>query len=103
MASNKAPGLKREQIDKAVSALLKYIGSQKADSTDLLEEEEYLYLVRVQPPQLVREALAHEPLTQLCCAEYCIEKDSATTQKPKSDQTVSARLHKAYVAGLTSH
>ena len=47
MASGKAPGLKREQIDKAVSALLKYIGSQKADSTDLLEEEEYLYLVRV--------------------------------------------------------
>lgn len=47
MASNKAPGLKREQIDKAVSALLKYIGSQKADSTDLLEDEEYLYLVSV--------------------------------------------------------
>lgn len=45
MASGKAPGLKREQIDKAVSALLKYIGSQKADSKDLLEDEEYLYLV----------------------------------------------------------
>lgn len=81
MASSKAPGLKREQIDKAVSALLKYIGSQKADSTDLLEEEEYLYLVRVQP---VRNALEHRPLTHLCCAEYRIEKDSATTQKPKS-------------------
>lgn len=47
MASSRAPGLKREQIDKAVSALLKYIGSQKADSTDLLEDEEYLYLVSV--------------------------------------------------------
>lgn len=45
MASNKAPGLKREQIDKAVSALLKYVGCQKADSKDLLEDEEYLYLV----------------------------------------------------------
>ena len=47
MASSKAPGLKREQIDKAVLALLKYIGSQKADSTDLLEDEQYLYLVSV--------------------------------------------------------
>ena len=45
MASGKAPGLQREQVDKAVSALLKYIGSQKADSKDLLEDEEYLYLV----------------------------------------------------------
>lgn len=45
MASSKAPGLQREQIDKAVSALLKYVGSQKSDSKDLLEDEEYLYLV----------------------------------------------------------
>lgn len=103
MASSKAPGLKREQIDKAVSALLKYIGSQKADSTDLLEEEEYLYLVRVHSPQLVRIALAYRLLTQLCCAEHRIEKDSTTTQKPKSYQIVSAYLHKAYAADFISH
>ena len=45
MASSGAPGLKREQVEKAVQALLKYIGTQKADSKDLLEDEEYLYLV----------------------------------------------------------
>lgn len=45
MASGKAPGLKQEQIQKAVTALLKHIGTQKEGSKDLLEEEEYLYLV----------------------------------------------------------
>ena len=59
MASNKAPGLKREQVDKAVSALLKYIGSQKADSKDLLEDEEYLYLVSVFP----------KPVTDRLCTQ----------------------------------
>lgn len=80
MASSKAPGLKREQIDQAVSALLKYIGSSKADSTDLLEDEEYLYLVSVFT-QLVRKASVSSLLwtNALYYAEYCAEEDSATT------------------------
>ena len=45
MASSKTPGLKREQVQKAVAALLKYVDSQKEGSKDLLEDEEYLYLV----------------------------------------------------------
>ncbi len=45
MASSKTPGLKREQVQKAVTALLKYVDLQKAGSKDLLEDEEYLYLV----------------------------------------------------------
>jgi len=45
MANSKTPGLKREQVQKAVAALLKYVDSQKEGSTDLLEDEEYLYLV----------------------------------------------------------
>ena len=43
----------------------------------------------------MRIALAYRPVTQLYCAEHRTEKDSATTQKPKSYQTVSAHLHKA--------
>lgn len=46
MASSKTPGLKRDQVQKAVTALLKYVDSQKQGSKDLLEDEEYLYLVR---------------------------------------------------------
>lgn len=44
MASSKTPGLKRDQVQKAVTALLKYVDSQKQGSKDLLEDEEYLYL-----------------------------------------------------------
>ena len=45
MANSKTPGLKREQVQKAVAALLKYVVSQKEGSKDLLEDEEYIYLV----------------------------------------------------------
>lgn len=45
MASSKAPGLKQEQIKKAITALLKHIGRQQEGSKDLLQDEEYLYLV----------------------------------------------------------
>jgi hypothetical protein len=45
MANSTTPGLKREQVQKAVAALLKYVDSQKEGSKDLLEDEEYLYLV----------------------------------------------------------
>lgn len=34
-----------KQVRKAVEALLKYIGKQKKDSSNLLEEDELLYLV----------------------------------------------------------
>lgn len=44
MANSKTPGLKREQVQKAVAALLKYVVSQKEGSKDLLEDEEYIYL-----------------------------------------------------------
>ena len=45
MASSKAPGLKQEQLQKAVKALLKHIGKQQEESKNLLQDEEYLYLV----------------------------------------------------------
>lgn len=45
MANSKTPGLEREQVQKAVAALLKYVASQKEGSKDLLEDEEFLYLV----------------------------------------------------------
>ena len=45
MASDKAPGLKQEQVKKAVTALLKHVGRQQEGSKDLLQDDEYLYLV----------------------------------------------------------
>ena len=36
----------KKQVEKAVAALLKYIGKEKKDSSNLLEEDELLYLVR---------------------------------------------------------
>jgi hypothetical protein len=41
------PGLKEEQVKKAVAALLKYTGNQKEGSKNLLEEDELLHLVRI--------------------------------------------------------
>eukprot|EP00887_Chlorella_sp_A99_P005117 scaffold25.g5117.t1 len=46
MAAAKLQGLSEEQVHKAVKALLKYVGTQKEKSTNLLEDEdELLYLV----------------------------------------------------------
>ncbi|CAL8472235.1 g11777 [Coccomyxa elongata] len=39
-----ARGLHKDQIQKAVKALLKHIEKQKGNSNDLLEEDELLYL-----------------------------------------------------------
>lgn len=38
-------GIDEVQVQKAVVALLKYIGKEKQNSTNLLEDEELLYLV----------------------------------------------------------
>lgn len=104
MASSKAPGLKREQIDKAVSALLKYIGSQKADSTDLLEEEEYLYLnialkKTPQPPKNpspIRLPLPH-PIYDSQNAEVCLfVKD----HKGEGHKAAKLRVKQQKVAGV---
>ena len=35
----------KKQVHKAVKALLKYIGKQQKDTSNLLEEDELLYLV----------------------------------------------------------
>ena len=40
------PGVRTEQILKAVRALLKYIEKQKAKSNELIEEDELIFLVR---------------------------------------------------------
>ena len=77
MASSKAPGLKRDQIDKAVSALLKYVGSQKSDSKDLLEDEEYLYLVSP-CVKLNAVSLRIQAVTRPLSAEHCAQEDSTT-------------------------
>lgn len=37
----------KEQVKKAVDALLKYVGKQKEESKNLIEDEDFLYLVRV--------------------------------------------------------
>jgi len=45
------PGIEsidKKQVKKAVAALLKYIGKQKNERSNLLEEDELLYLVSVQ-------------------------------------------------------
>ena len=39
------PVLDREQTRKAVSALLKYIGKEKAEAKELFDDDEFLYLV----------------------------------------------------------
>lgn len=45
MPAKGALALDKEQVGKAVDALLKYIGKEKDDAA-LLEDEELLYLVR---------------------------------------------------------
>ena len=40
------PVLDREQTRKAVSALMKYIGKEKAEAKELFDDDEFLYLVR---------------------------------------------------------
>jgi|LakMenE18May11ns_1017448.scaffolds.fasta_scaffold7664882_1 hypothetical protein len=43
------PGIEdvdKKQVQKAVVALLKYLGKQKDESMNLLEEDDLLYLVR---------------------------------------------------------
>lgn len=43
------PGLDPEQVRKAASALLKFVGSQKEDSKELLQDDEVFYLVCCRP------------------------------------------------------
>ncbi|KAL3138723.1 hypothetical protein ABBQ32_006478 [Trebouxia sp. C0010 RCD-2024] len=104
MASSKAPGLQREQIDKAVSALLKYVGAQKSDSKDLLEDEEYLYLnfalkKTPQPPKNpspVRLPLPH-PIYDSRNAEVCLfVKD----HKGEGHKAAKLRVKQQKVAGV---
>ena len=48
--SSRTPDLSREQLERAVVALLKYVGHQQERSNSLLEEDDYIHLVCVQPP-----------------------------------------------------
>lgn len=43
--SSRTPDLSREQLDKAVVALLKYVGHQQEESNNLLDEDDYIHLV----------------------------------------------------------
>lgn len=91
MAIGKTPGLRREQVEKAVSALLKYIGTQKADSKDLLEDEEYLYLVTASQNYLQDQALYIHLLFLhpfVKPAEYCTQENPSTAQESIPYQTV---------------
>ena len=42
------PVLDREQTRKAVAALMKYIGKEKAEAKELFDDDEFLYVVRAQ-------------------------------------------------------
>lgn len=104
MAIGKTPGLRREQVEKAVSALLKYIGTQKADSKDLLEDEEYLYLnialkKTPQPPKNpspIRLPLPH-PIYDSQNAEVCLfVKD----HKGEGHKAAKLRVKQQKVAGV---
>jgi len=45
------PGLREDEISRAVTALLKHIDKQQAKANELLENDELLYLVRRRPAQ----------------------------------------------------
>ena len=47
--SSRTPDLSREQLEKAVVALLKYVGHQQEESNNLLEEDDYIHLVWLLP------------------------------------------------------
>ncbi len=42
------PVLDREQTRKAVAALMKYIGKEKAEAKELFDDDEFLYVVRAE-------------------------------------------------------
>ena len=44
--ADKLVGLSEEQLKKAITALLKFVGRQKEESSSLFDEDELLYLVR---------------------------------------------------------
>ena len=43
--SSRTPDLSRDQLEKAVVALLKYVGHQQEESNNLLDEDDYIHLV----------------------------------------------------------
>jgi hypothetical protein len=45
MASDEVSPIDAAQVEKAVNALLKYVGKQKLDSKNLLDDDDLLYLV----------------------------------------------------------
>ena len=60
------PTLDREQTRKAVTALMKYIGKEKAEAKELFDDDEFLYVVRF-PLRSCRPAAARA-LTLPCPA-----------------------------------
>ncbi len=48
----------KAQVGKAVDALIQYVGKQNEENTSLIEEEDFLYLVRGDP---VHSRLARNP------------------------------------------
>ena len=43
--SSRTPDLSKEQLEKAVVALLKYVGHQQEKANRLLDEDDYIHLV----------------------------------------------------------
>ena len=70
--------LDREQMRKAVAALMKYIGKEKAESKELFDDDEFLYVVRVHcGPQCERRTQLHMPgLARLCATRRLLQLSS---------------------------
>ena len=78
------PGLKRQQVQKACEALLTHVKKQKVSATDLLEDDEILYLVRtslnLQEHDVIlsgrRRKLSVTPSLKLkLAADHCFAED----------------------------
>ena len=72
------PVLDREQTRKAVTALLKYVGKEKAEAKELFDDDEFLYVVRVQASFYLAAAQLALSLMRLtlrrtisCCVAKC--------------------------------
>jgi hypothetical protein len=62
--------LNKKQVEKAVEALLKYLGNKGEEKASLLDDDELMYLVRHPPPRA--SSVPHAPLhvrlfTHLLC------------------------------------
>ncbi len=67
------------RVQKAVDALLKYIGKQNEKDTSLIEDEDYLYLVRLWILHV--HGVSVFSYTVTFCVDYCFKEDTRETWK----------------------